>query len=298
MKKIYIYFDSVLINNIKSILQYQIILIAFLSNLFGFSLYAQSPSTFTSSGTWVCPQGVTSIQVEAWGAGGGGGGAANTNNYRGAGGGGGAYQRITSLTVMPGQSYTVTIGNGGIAGSTTANGGAGENSTFMLGASTLLTANGGSGGQTQTSATAPTAGIGGNGTFNGGNGFIGTTSSGGGGGGSAGTSINGISATSTTGGASGTGGTGTGGNGGGCGGGEGCPGVNYGGAGGGGNKNKVGGFGAGGFIRITFPCPVNTIADAGSNQSLTACATTATLAGNTPAFGTGTWTLIYQELQQ
>ncbi|WP_284651708.1 GEVED domain-containing protein [Flavobacterium terrisoli] len=257
------------------------------------SLQAQTTSTYATSGTWVCPQGVTSIQVEAWGGGGGGGGAANATNYRGAGGGGGAYQKATSLAVTPGQTYTVTIGSGGTAGTISVNGGAGGNSTFMLGASTLLTANGGGGGQTQTTATAPTGGIGGIGTFNGGNGFTGTITTGGGGGGSAGSTANGVTATSATGGAAGAGGTGTGGNGGGCGsgpGGEGCPGVNYGGAGGGGNKNKIGGAGAGGYIKITFTCPTNTTAAAGPDQSL-ACATTATLAGNTPTYGTGTWTV-------
>lgn len=258
------------------------------------SLQAQSPSVFTTSGTWICPEGVTTIQVEAWGGGGGGGGSANGTGYRGAGGGGGAYQRIISLPVTPGQSYTVTIGNGGTAGTNSVNGGSGGNTLFLLGASNLLTANGGSGGQTQTTTTAPIAGVGGIGTFNGGNGFIGTTTTGGGGGGSAGTTTNGATATSATGGAAGTGGTGTGGSGGACGagaGGEGCPGVNYGGGGGGGNKNKAGGAGAGGYLKITFSCPSNTIAAAGSDQTLT-CGTTTTLAGNTPAYGTGTWTVV------
>ena len=258
-----------------------------------FSSKAQSPTIFTTSGTWVCPQGVTSVQIEAWGGGGGGGGAANTTNYRGAGGGGGAYQKITSLAVTAGQTYTVTIGSGGIAGTVSANGGLGSNSTFMLGATSLLIANGGSGGQTQTTSSFPIAGIGGVGTFNGGNGFIGTTTTGGGGGGGAGTSTNGATATSATGGAAGTGGTGTGGAGGACGGGpggEGCPAMNYGGGGGGGNKNKVGGAGAGGYMKITFTCLINTTAVAGPDQSLT-CSTTATLAGNTPTNGTGTWTV-------
>ena len=260
-----------------------------------FSANAQLTSTFATSGTWVCPQGVTTIQVEAWGGGGGGGGAANISNYRGAGGAGGAYQKNVSLSVSPGQIYTVTIGNGGIAGTISANGGIGGNSTLLLGAATLFTANGGGGGQTQTTSSAPTAGIGGVGTFNGGAGFTGTTSTGGGGGGGAGTSSIGISATTAAGGAAGTGGTGTGGAGGSCGGGaggEGCPGVAYGGAGGGGNKNKIGGAGAGGYMKITFTCPTNTIANAGSNQTLAACLTSTTLAGNTPTYGIGTWSVL------
>ena len=274
---------------------YKTLLLVFLIS-FSNASTAQTTSIYTTSGTWICPAGVTTIQVEAWGGGGGGGGAANTNNYRGAGGGGGAYQKIVSLSVTPGQSYTVTIGSGGIAGTVSANGGSGGNSTLMLGAATLFTANSGSGGQTQTSATAPTAGTGGIGTFNGGDGFIGTTlSGGGGGGGGAGTSSNGTTATTATGGAAGTGGSGTGGAGASCGGGsggEGCPGLIYGGAGGGGNKNKVGGAGATGYMKITFTCPSNTVANAGSNQTLAACVTSTTLAGNSPTYGTGTWTLV------
>ena len=102
---------------LKSIFFFKIKIVTTLLLLLAISsLKAQSPTVFTTSGTWVCPQGVTSIQVEAWGGGGGGGGAANVSGYRGAGGGGGAYQKNISLAVTPGQSYTVTIGSGGIAG--------------------------------------------------------------------------------------------------------------------------------------------------------------------------------------
>jgi hypothetical protein len=43
--------------------------------------------TFTSSGNWNVPAGVTSVDVECWGAGGQGGGAGS--NYGGGGGGSG-----------------------------------------------------------------------------------------------------------------------------------------------------------------------------------------------------------------
>jgi len=65
--------------------------------------------TFTTSGTWVAPAGVTSVTVEAWG---GGGGGQNGGAHPGAGGGGGAYAR-KEVSVTPGNSYTVTIGAGG-----------------------------------------------------------------------------------------------------------------------------------------------------------------------------------------
>jgi hypothetical protein len=69
--------------------------------------------------------------------------------------------------------------------------------------------------------------------------------------------------------------------------------ANYGGGGGGaGHKNKTGGNGKSGAIIITYNCPTNTIANAGSNQTLAACATSTTLAGNTPTYGTGTWSVV------
>ena len=44
--------------------------------------------TFVSSGVWICPEGVTSVQVECWG-GGGAGGAAKASSGSGLAGGGG-----------------------------------------------------------------------------------------------------------------------------------------------------------------------------------------------------------------
>src|SRR5690606_5163207 len=77
----------------------------------GISIYSQEVSIdFTSSGTWTVPAGVTQITVEAWGAG-GGGGDRTSNGYAG-GGGGGAYSR-SSIPVIPGQTYSLSIGEGG-----------------------------------------------------------------------------------------------------------------------------------------------------------------------------------------
>lgn len=44
--------------------------------------------TFTTSGSWEKPSGVTSVTVEVWGGGGSGGGGANTNGFCGGGGAG------------------------------------------------------------------------------------------------------------------------------------------------------------------------------------------------------------------
>jgi hypothetical protein len=61
--------------------------------------------SFTTAGTktWICPAGITSIQVECWGAGGGGAGAsASSNLYAGGGGAGGNYAKNALITVVPG----------------------------------------------------------------------------------------------------------------------------------------------------------------------------------------------------
>ncbi|HVV73570.1 MAG TPA: hypothetical protein VHI52_19005, partial [Verrucomicrobiae bacterium] len=96
----------------------------------------QTSTPFTTPGntTWVCPVGVTSVQVEAWGGGGGSGGAGATDASTG-GGSGGAYVKVTSLTVSPGTTYQLTVGASGTAGpggaaNSGAAGGAGGNSYF------------------------------------------------------------------------------------------------------------------------------------------------------------------------
>jgi hypothetical protein len=63
--------------------------------------------TFTADGTWVCPAGVESVQVECYGSGGNG---AAGSNYGGGGGSGGAYAKKT-ITVVPGTTYNVHASN-------------------------------------------------------------------------------------------------------------------------------------------------------------------------------------------
>ena len=67
----------------------------------------QSPKKFQSDGiyNWKVPPGITSICVEAWGAGGHGFGTSSSANV--GGGGGYGYQ---CLTVIPGTTYEITIG--------------------------------------------------------------------------------------------------------------------------------------------------------------------------------------------
>src|ERR1035441_6645158 len=83
--------------------------------------HTQAALTYTSSGTFVPPVGVTSIQVECWGGGGAGGAArcATSSHSGGGGGGGGAYTKATGITVTPDGSYTVTVGAGGASSSGT-----------------------------------------------------------------------------------------------------------------------------------------------------------------------------------
>ena len=95
----------------------------------------------------------------------------------GSGGGGGAYN-VSTFSVSSGQTYTITIGTGGTAGSD-ANGNPGTASS-VSGPGGSVTANPGSGGARR----AGTAGTGGTGGFNrGGNGGLATSNGAGGGGG-------------------------------------------------------------------------------------------------------------------
>lgn len=70
--------------------------------------FAQQVDTYTSSDTWTCPAGITSVQVECYA--GGCGGYWNG----GTGGGGGAYSIDTDITVVPATGYTVTVGAAGV----------------------------------------------------------------------------------------------------------------------------------------------------------------------------------------
>ncbi|HLA54481.1 MAG TPA: hypothetical protein VK623_00125, partial [Flavobacterium sp.] len=90
--------------------------------------FAQS-QTFNSSGTFNVPAGVTSVTVEAWGAGGHGGTRLGANG-RGGGGGGGAYA-MKVISVTPGAVIPVNVG---VSGTSTTAGGASwfvDNTTVM-----------------------------------------------------------------------------------------------------------------------------------------------------------------------
>ncbi|HFN9836242.1 TPA: hypothetical protein ACHH4S_004142 [Yersinia enterocolitica] len=191
---------------------------AALSNL---GLGMRGTAVFTSTATWTCPAGVTTVYIDA--CGGGGGGAYGTLNATGGGGGGGAQAvRRSAINVSPGQTYTITIGLGGVAGVTGAVDG-GNGGVTSLGS--LISLAGGVGGKNNGTGSAPggsggTYGISGN--------YTSSLSSGGPGGqcifGSSGPSGNGIQ-------------VGQGGGG-------------YGAGGGGGAGGQAGGGGANGWMQI------------------------------------------------
>ncbi len=157
--------------------------------------------TLSMSSIFVVPPGVTNLKVELWG-GGGGAGSGNSGSGARSGGGGGAYAK-SILTVVPGATYSVIIGTGGVQGSN------GTNSSF---GTTLVVAAGGA-----TPASTDVGGIGGTVAastgavrFSGGSGGVrqSSNSAGGGGGGSAtgaGNGGNGINGSAGLGGAGGSG---------------------------------------------------------------------------------------------
>lgn len=82
---------------------------------------------FPSSGSWTAPTGVTKIYAYCIAGGGGGGGTGQSDAPGRTGGGGGA--AWGQLTVVPGTTYTITVGAGG-AGSNTTTGSTGGTSSI------------------------------------------------------------------------------------------------------------------------------------------------------------------------
>ncbi len=200
--------------------------------------------------TFTVPLGVTQVSVQAWG----GGGATRGTGNRWGGGGGGAYAGSTLTNLIAGQTYTVTVGAGGI---TTGNP-AGSGGSSIFGANVVVAA-GGSGGADNNGGAGGTVG---NSTgtirFAGGSGGNrGSNNNGGGGGGGSATSSanggNGAVGTTTGTGVGGTG-QGNGGNGGTGNNTSGSNGVAPGGGGGGKGDGTGGtpGLGANGRVIITY----------------------------------------------
>ncbi len=209
--------------------------------------------TYSTAGTYTftVPAGVTTITVDTWGGGGRGGSRTSGSNAYG-GGGGGAFSRHT-LSVTPGQTYTVTVGAG--ATSTVAGGDSWVSvntvgNAFVLAKGGLSVANNTVAGAAGGSAAAGIGSI----KFSGGNGANGVSPNAGGGGSSASSYGNGNAGTGSTGGVAltkggngGNGRTGTDG--------PGLAGTAPGGGGGGSYRtstNTVGGNGGSGRVIITY----------------------------------------------
>lgn len=240
-------------------------------------------TNFTFSGTWTCPTGVTNVSVECWGGGGAGGSVTNvgsgtsSSSTVGGGGAGGAYAIKTNITVIPGNSYTVTVGAGGTPPALPPADGAQGNGgdSWFIDTVTVL-AKGGEGGFSR-SATRPAQGNGGScpagsvgdasnlgGSGANGDGSVGVQAAGGGGG-SGGTSNLGLNGGSPNiqSGATAVAGGGAGGNGKQGTSGPGIAGGSPGGGGGGAaasaaNSSQLGGAGAVGKVAITYSIPAAT----------------------------------------
>ena len=122
--------------------------------------------TFTANGSFTVPVGITSVTVQVWGAGGqaGGGcephaGTLGNGGGGGAGGGGGGYSAAT-LSVTPGQVFTVTVGTGSTGDSTHVDGKGADGASSSFG-SLIAQGGGGGGGAGSVCGGSNPAGIGG-----------------------------------------------------------------------------------------------------------------------------------------
>ena len=210
--------------------------------------------TFTVSGSWNKPSGVTSVTVECWSGGGAGGSGANVGGTNYGGGGGKGCQYARSVLTYSASSSTI---NFTIATTSTGNGGdTNWDSGQVIARGGSMGANAGAGSHGAGATTHTGSGVG-EVIYNGGNGGSSGFSSGGGGGGAGSNGVGG-QATLNTGGIGNTDFGGYGGNGGGSGNGgggsfTGLPGEIYGGGGSGGRRGgNGGGTGFRGLIRITY----------------------------------------------
>ena len=112
----------------------------------GFDSGLASIQTFTSSGTWTKPSGITKVIMEVQGAG-GAGIKGDGNDHNNSGGAGGYAKKLLDVSSI--SSATITIGSGG-AGSTSTNvaGGNGGDSIWSDGTNTITGSGGDAAGAT------------------------------------------------------------------------------------------------------------------------------------------------------
>lgn len=123
--------------------------VVYMSSLgtFGHEVLPHSSIVFLSSGTFTAPSGVNIVFITEIGGGGGGGSNNSANNGGGGGGGGGSFTNIP-YAVTPGNTYTVTVGAGGL-GTSNNDGASGSASLFDA-----LSVSGGLGGKDSTNGRA------------------------------------------------------------------------------------------------------------------------------------------------
>jgi hypothetical protein len=128
--------------------------------------FGSGVQTFMTSNGFTVPMGVTQVEVEVWGA--GSGTYASVPGLPSGGGSGGGYSRKLVAGLTPGQIVPVTIGAGGVGGTTAGvAGGPGGTSSFGL----FVSATGGglnylaTTSQPQDGATPPGIGVGGDVNF-------------------------------------------------------------------------------------------------------------------------------------
>ena len=101
-----------------------------------------SVQTFTSSGTWTKPSGITKVVVEVQGAGGGGSRSDVANNRAISGAAGGYAKKLLDVSSI--STATITVGSGGAGGTGTGTdpGAVGGNSSWADGTNTVTGAAG------------------------------------------------------------------------------------------------------------------------------------------------------------
>jgi hypothetical protein len=142
--------------------------------------FASGVQSFTSTGNFMVPAGVTQVEVEIWG--GGSGSFGSVSGLPSGGGSGGGYARKLVTGLVPGQIIAATVGAGGAAGTALgAAAGPGGTSSFGL----FANATGGSLNRMATTAapengaTPPGVGVGGDVNFTGSAGQAGLSNQGG-----------------------------------------------------------------------------------------------------------------------
>lgn len=124
----------------------------------------QTTTYSSGSGTFTVPAGIFKITIQACGGGGGGGSADAGSTYQGDGGGGGGSNVVSStIDVIPGQSFSYSVGAGGAPGPYSYTSGSPGGDSTISGVAGSVTSYGGGGGTSGSNDGTGFCGIGGSG---------------------------------------------------------------------------------------------------------------------------------------